>query len=465
MILPLIFLPFFNLIYLINARRSNYTLISFIFVLLNLIYTLILFFLFDLNSSNFQFKFYFFNKLIFGIDGISLFFILIINIIFIILLLNRINQPNKYLIKLLISIQLLSLLIFLVLDLFLFYLSFETILLPMFLLIFFYGSRNKKIEGSILLIIYTILGSLFLLLILILLILQTGTTDYEILLTLIIHPNQQYFLWFGFFIAFAIKMPLFPFHIWLPQAHTEASTEGSVILAGILLKLGIYGIFRFILPLFPDASLFFSPFISIFAILGVLYSSLSAFSLIDFKQIIAYSSIAHMNLSIIGIFSNDLNGLIGSFLYSISHSFISTGLFLLVGYLYSRYHSRSLKYYRGLILFMPLYILFLFFFLLTNLSFPGSLGFLAEIFLFLSISPLILIIISLISIFLPLYLFWTFQKISYGNLSLHFYILTSDLTFLEFNSLFLLLFFLFFFGLFPQYILPYLTYSLFLLLI
>jgi len=436
---------------------------SLFFFLSNFIYTLILLFLFDLNSSSFQFKFYFFNRLIAGVDGISLLFLFLINLIFCIIILSiDPNSPkafDKKFINLLILIQIFSLLIFMVLDLFLFYLSFETILLPMFSLIFFYGSRNKKMEASMLLIIYTIFGSLFFLLILILFILQTGTTDYEILLTQIIHPNQQFFLWFGFFLAFAIKMPMIPFHIWLPQAHTEAPTEGSIILAAIFLKFGIYGFLRFILPLFPDASLFFSPFISLLALLGVLYSSLSAFSLIDFKQILAYSSIAHMNLSLIGLFSNDSSGLFGCFLSSFSHGFISTGLFLLIGFLYNRYHTRSLKYYKGLILFLPLYVFFLFIFLLFNISVPGSLGFIAEILIYLSVDPFLLIFLSLISLFLPFYLIWSYQKISFGTISPHLSLLISDLSFREFHLLFPLLFLLFFFGFFPQYLFSYLIWS------
>lgn len=263
-------------------------------------------------------------------------------------------------------------------------------------------------------------------------------------------------------------MPMFPFHIWLPQAHTEAPTGGSIILAAILLKLGTYGFMRFSLPLFPDASLFFIPLISVLAILGILYSCIAAISLIDLKQIIAYSSIAHMNVSLIGLFSNDLNGIAGCFLYSLSHGFISAGLFLLVGLLYDRYHTRTLKYYRGLVLFMPLYSLSFFLFILMNISFPGSLAFIAELFIYLSsltLSPFHMLAISFVGILLPIYIIWTFHKITFGSLSPYFLSLSSDLTLKESHLLFPLAFLTIFFGLFSSLILNDLYPSLSLLLL
>jgi proton-translocating NADH-quinone oxidoreductase chain M len=300
------------------------------------------------------------------------------------------------------------------------------------------------------------MGSLFLLLAIIVLIIQTGTTDYQVLLTIPFNTTQQTYLWFAFFIALAVKMPMIPFHIWLPQAHTEAPTGGSVILAAILLKLGTFGFLRYSIPLFPEASAYFTPLVCVLAIIGVLYSCISALSLIDLKQIIAYSSIAHMNVSMIGLFSNDLNGLSGCYLYSISHGFISAGLFLLVGVLYDRYHTRTLKYYRGLVLIMPLYILIFFIFTLMNISFPGTLSFIAEMFIYISaltISPFVVLLVSLVSIFLPIYLIWTYHKIAYGSLSNYLYSIYQDITIKEFH-LFLPLFFLtLFYGIFPHLIL------------
>jgi NADH:ubiquinone oxidoreductase subunit 4 (subunit M) len=214
-----------------------------------------------------------------------------------------------------------------------------------------------------------------------------------------------------------------------------------------------YGFLRFSIPLFPEATAYFSPFVSVIAIIGVLYSCLAALSLIDLKQIIAYSSIAHMNVSMIGLFSNDLNGLTGCFLYSISHGFVSAGLFLLVGFLYDRYHTRTLKYYRGLVLIIPVYVLLLFLFTLANISFPGTLGFIAEMFIYISsltLSPFVLLIVSLVSILLPVYIIWTYHKIAYGALSAYIYTIYEDITLKEFHLLFPLFFLTIFYGFRPD---------------
>jgi proton-translocating NADH-quinone oxidoreductase chain M len=248
---------------------------------------------------------------------------------------------------------------------------------------------------------------------------------------------------------------MFPFHIWLPLAHTEGNTTASIILAAILLKLGSYGFIRFLLPLFPDASLFFSPLVFILAILSIIYSCIAALSLIDLKQIIAYSSIAHMNVSMIGIFSNNIHGLLGSYIYSISHGLISTGLFLLIGLLYDRYHTRNFIYYRGLILFMPIFTLFLLLFSLFNISIPGTSGFISEFLIYygsLINNPIITIIITLVSFFLPLYFIYTFHKISYGQLSLYLPTLFNDITIKELHLFIPLIFWIFYIGLNPSLI-------------
>lgn len=327
----------------------------------------------------------------------------------------------------------------------------------MYFLIGFYGSRNKKVEDAQnKFFLYTLVGSLFLLIALLVIYLQTGTTDYQLLLTLPISNSYQIWLWLAFFIAFAIKTPMWPFHIWLPVAHGESSTGTSVILAAILLKLGSYGFFRYSVPLFPYASDFFMPLVLMLALISIIYSCFSAFSLLDLKSIIAYSSIAHKNVGVIGIFSNDLNGLSGAFLYSISHGLASSGLFLLAGNLYERYHTKTLKYYRGLVLFMPLYITIFFFFSLSNLSFPLTLGFIAEFMILMStleISPFVTISAALVTILLPFYFIWSFQRISFGSISNYLPVLYQDINIKEFNLLFPLLFLTILFGIFPNIIL------------
>jgi proton-translocating NADH-quinone oxidoreductase chain M len=248
---------------------------------------------------------------------------------------------------------------------------------------------------------------------------------------------------------------MFPFHIWLPLAHTEGNTTASIILAAILLKLGSYGFIRFLLPLFPDANNFYLPLILILAILSIIYSCLAALSLIDLKQIIAYSSIAHMNVSIIGIFSNNIHGLLGSYIYSISHGLISTGLFLLIGLLYDRYHTRNFIYYRGLIMIMPLFSILLLLFSLFNISIPGTSGFVSEFLIYYGSiinNPLITIIITLVSFFLPLYFISTFHKITYGQLSLYLPVLYSDITIKEIHLFLPLIFWIFYIGIRPSLI-------------
>ena len=419
--------------------------------------------LYDPNLSNFQFQLSFFNNAIIGgIDGISIWLILLVNLIVPIVILNswKIQGKGKNLrgfIILVLFVNFWSNAVFFVLDLLLFYISFEAVLIPMYFLIGYFGSRNKKIdEAQNKFFIYTLIGSLFLLLAILIIYIETGTTDYQILLTLPISNSYQICLFIGFFIAFAVKTPKWPVHIWLPIAHGESSTGTSVILAAILLKLGTYGFIRYSLPLFPLASQYFLPFIFKLAIISIIYSCLSAQSLIDLKQIIAYSSIAHKNVGVIGIFSNDLNGISGAYLYSIAHGLVSGGLFLLIGMIYERYHSRIIKYYRGLVLFKPLYILFLLLFTLSNLSFPLSLGFIAEIFIFIStisISPILTFFVSFVSVLLPIYFIWTFQKLSFGKISNYLPVLYQDLNIKEFHQLLPLIILTIIFGINPGLIL------------
>jgi NADH:ubiquinone oxidoreductase subunit 4 (subunit M) len=253
-----------------------------------------------------------------------------------------------------------------------------------------------------------------------------------------------------------IKSPTSPFHTWLPIAHGESSTGTSVILAAILLKFATFGFIRYTLPLFPLASKFFLPLIFTISIISIIYSCILALSLIDFKALIAYSSVIHMNISNIGIFSNDINGLSGSFIYSLSHGLISGGLFLLVGMLYSRYHTKNIKYYRGLSLIMPLFILFLFLFNLSNLSFPLSLGFIAEnliLFRTIDISPFLTLFTSLACLLLPIVMIWTFQRISFGRISNYLPVIFSDLNIKEINLIFSLFLFSTILGIQPQYLL------------
>jgi proton-translocating NADH-quinone oxidoreductase chain M len=458
-----------SLIWTKNEKKQlKFTLIA---TLLNLVHILIIVLLYDSEVSNFQFQLTFFGIIIGGIDGLSLWLILLVNLIIPIVILDSwktINADRRQYLIMVLLVNFLSIAVFFVLDLLLFYISFEAILIPMYFLIGFYGSRNKKVEeAQNKFFIFTLVGSLFLLIALLVIFLQTGTTDYQLLLTLPISHTYQIWLWLAFFIAFAIKTPMWPLHIWLPVAHGESSTGTSVILAAILLKLGGYGFLRYSLPLFPFASQYLLPLVLMLAIISIIYSCLSAFSLLDLKSVIAYSSIAHMNVGVIGIFSNDLKGLSGAYLYLISHGLASSGLFLLAGNIYERYHTKTLKYFRGLALFMPIFITLFFIFSLSNISFPLSLGFIAEFMILLStieISPFVTISTVLVTILLPFYFIWTFQRISFGTISNYLPVLFQDTNIKEFNLLFPLLFLTILFGIVPKILLDTTKISLFNLL-
>jgi proton-translocating NADH-quinone oxidoreductase chain M len=230
----------------------------------------------------------------------------------------------------------------------------------MFLIIGIWGSRERKIRASYFFFLYTLLGSVLMLLGVLYLFFQVGSTDYESLLSFSLSFTEQKFLWLAFFASFATKVPMLPMHIWLPEAHVEAPTAGSVILAGVLLKLGTYGFIRFSFPLFPEASLYFTPLVYSMAAMAVVYTSLTAIRQTDLKRIIAYTSVAHMNLVVIGLFSFNLIGFEGAMLQSLSHGFVASALFLVIGVIYDRHHTRMVKYYGGLVHVMPLFTIIFF---------------------------------------------------------------------------------------------------------
>jgi len=261
-----------------------------------------------------------------------------------------------------------------------------------------------------------------------------------------------------FFLSFASKIPMFPLHIWLPEAHVEAPTVGSVLLAGILLKLGVYGFLRYSLVLFPTASLFFSPLVYVFSLVGIIYASFCAVRQTDLKRIIAYSSIAHMNLIVLGIFSFNLLGLEGSILQSISHGFVSGGLFFLIGILYDRYHSRFLHYYGGIVHFMPLYSSFFLIFTMANIALPGTSSFIGELLLLLGVfkfNGTASVISCLGVIFCGAYSLWLCNKILFGNLKYAYTVKFSDLSLKEFLILFPLLILIFIVGFNPNTVVPF----------
>lgn len=356
----------------------------------NFIASLFLWILFDSSTASFQFvtgvsisetdaTFPF--QCLLGIDGISLFFVLLTTFLIPVCLLVGWTTIQLFVKEYCLAFLLLeSLLIaaFSVVDLLLFYIFFESVLIPMFLVIGVWGSRERKIRAAYQLFLYTLVGSLLMLLAILLLSSQAGTTDLQILYTTPLSETRQLILWLAFFASFAVKVPMVPVHIWLPEAHVEAPTAGSVILAGILLKLGTYGFLRFSLPLFPFASLYFTPLVQTLSIVAIVYSSLTTLRQVDLKKIIAYSSVAHMNFVTLGLFSLNAQGIEGSLILMLAHGLVSPALFLLVGFLYDRHKTRLLHYYGGCGRTMPLFSLFFLFFTMANISLPGTANFVGE---------------------------------------------------------------------------------------
>jgi proton-translocating NADH-quinone oxidoreductase chain M len=357
-----------------------------------------------------------------GIDGISLFFLLLTTLLIPICILiswNSIHSNLKMYLILFLFIEFFLISVFCVLDLFLFYICFESILIPMFLIIGIWGSRERKILASYYFFLYTLLGSVIMLLSILYIYSQVGCTDYEILLTFVFSEFEQKILWLTFFLAFSAKIPMMPVHLWLPEAHVEAPTAGSVILAGVLLKLGTYGFIRFSLPLFPLASFYFTPFVYTISLIGIIYASLTAIRQTDFKRIIAYTSIAHMNVIILGIFSFNNTGIEGALLQSLSHGFVASALFVIIGIVYERYRTRLVKYYGGLVHTMPLYISIFLFFTMANIGFPGTSGFIGEFLIFagsFKVNTSITFGGATGMVLGGCYALWLFNRIAYGNL-------------------------------------------------
>jgi NADH-quinone oxidoreductase subunit M len=267
--------------------------------------------------------------------------------------------------------------VFCALDVVLFYLFFEGGLIPMFLIIGIWGGK-RRIYASMKFFLYTLLGSLLMLLAIMKMYGVAGTTDITVLLHTPFAPSLQYWLWLAFFASFAVKMPMWPVHTWLPDAHVEAPTGGSMILAGILLKMGGYGFLRFSLPMFPDASHYFAPLVFALSVVAIIYTSLVALVQEDMKKLIAYSSVAHMGFVTLGLFTMTPQGLQGAMFLMISHGIVSAALFLCVGVIYDRIHTREIAAYGGLVNRMPHYAVAFLIFTMANIGLPGTSGFVGE---------------------------------------------------------------------------------------
>jgi len=400
-------------------------------------------------------------SILFGVDGISLIFIVLTTFLIPICILAS-WETIKYLQKeyYLCFIGLLIILIgvFTVLDLIGFYILFEAVLIPMFLVIGVWGAREQKITASYYFFFYTLVGSLLMLLSILYIYSITGTTDYLTLLEIDIDENIQYIIFICFFASLAVKIPKFPFHIWLPLAHVEAPVAGSVILAGILIKLGSYGFIRFALPLLPAACSYFAPLVFTLAVLAIIYASLTTLRQTDLKRIIAYSSVSHMGVVMLSIFSLSIIGIEGSIFLQVAHGIVSAALFIIVTLLYERHHTRIVKYYRGVTLTMPVFSMIFLFFTLANIAVPLSCNFVGEFLSLLAVfqcNPFIGILSCAGIILSAAYALFLYNRVCFGEMSMYIKhsVYSRDVTRREFYVLLPLIFFTLFLGVYPQLLL------------
>ncbi|MFN7039349.1 MAG: NADH-quinone oxidoreductase subunit M [Alphaproteobacteria bacterium] len=390
----IIFLPLFAALSLLFIRNNNEASIktsrkmALIFAFIEFLLSTLLVFNFDKKEAGFQFveKYVWIKKFNInyhlGIDGISLFFIILTSFLTIICILasweNVKIRVKEYLLSFLI-LEALVIGVFSSLDFILFYIFFEAMLIPMFLIIGIWGGNNR-IYAAYKFFLYTLAGSLFLLLGIIYIYYQTGSMN---IVELMVYMPKfsltiQKYLWLAFLASFAVKVPMWPFHTWLPDAHVQAPTAGSIILAGVLLKLGAYGFLRFSLPMLPAASHYFQELIYIISIVGVIYASLVALVQKDIKKLIAYSSIAHMGFVTAGIFAFNEQAITGAIVQMVSHGIVSGGLFFSIGVIYDRMHTREISSYGGIVEVMPIYAFIMMVFTMAAIGLPGTSGFIGE---------------------------------------------------------------------------------------
>lgn len=403
-----------------------------------------------------------------GIDGISLFLVILSTFMtFIALVSLTITERLKNLVISILFLEMTMIGVFLSLDGILFYLFWELSLVPMLYIIGAWGSE-RRIYAAVKFFIYTFFGSVFMLVGLVVMAYlhhkATGSYSFSILdwQATKLSYNEQIWLFLAFSIAFAIKTPLFPFHTWLPYAHGQAPTIGSVLLAAVLLKMGTYGFVRFSLPIFPDASVYFSTFMCVIAVIMVVYISFVAFAQKDIKQVIAYSSIAHMGVIMLGIFSMSVEGLGGSVFLMISHGVVSGGLFMLVGFIYDRRHTKLMDEYGGLAKVMPIYALVFCIVLLGSIGLPLTIGFVGEFLSLLGIfkiSPIIALLGGLGIIMGAIYSLNLYKKTFFGTITKEENKSLKDLNKTEILSIVPICAIVIFFGIYPSPMLKHIDFS------
>nr|YP_010259458.1 NADH dehydrogenase subunit 4 [Stachybotrys chlorohalonata]UIX25754.1 NADH dehydrogenase subunit 4 [Stachybotrys chlorohalonata] len=438
--------------------------------ILNLLISLIIFLLFNNSSNQFQYVQGHYNVQYFdiylGIDNISIYFILLTTIIMPIALVSNwdsIKENVKSFLIIMLLLETLLLMVFMSLDIMLFYIFFESILPPLFILIGIFGSDNK-VNASYYLFLYTLWGSLFLLLSILSTSSIMGSTDFDTLFKLNFEYTTQVFLFIGIFIAFAVKTPTIFLNNWLLKAHVESPLGGSIVLAAIVLKLSLYGIFRLILPVLPKASLDYTFIIYTIAVITIIYASLSTLRTTDVKELIAYSSVCHAAVYLIGIFSNTIQGLEGSIVLGLAHGFVSSGLFICAGgILYDRTGTRLIYFYRGVTQLMPIFAILFFILALGNCGAPLTLNFIGEFMSLYGIIerlPLLGIFACSSIVFSAAYTIYMFNRIAFGGSFTKFVEHgLSDVNKREFTMLLILIIFTVFLGIYPSLILNVLDYS------
>src|SRR5438445_6118261 len=432
--------------------------------IINFIVSIFLWLEFDSNTNQYQFVTEFdylpIGHLIFGVDGISLYFVLLTTFITPIAILsnyNNINSNVKYFLISLLILESLQLALFLILDLLLFYVFFESVLPLFFIKILVYRSGESRDRSANLLFLYTLFGSLFMALAIVQLYSYTYTTDFQLLSLCDISLEGQILLWLAFFLAFAIKTPLWPFTGWLYRAHADSPLAGSILLAATILKFATYGYIRILINFLPDATNYFGPLVQTIAIITLIYASLSTIIQQDTKTLIAYSSIAHMSVVILGLFSNNIQGIEGAILLALAHGFVSPALFICVGgIIYDRTGTRVIKYIRGLVIYMPIFSILFFVFTLCNTGIPLSLNFLGEQLALIGIwevNPIISALGAIGIVLSACYSIFLYNRISYGKYSPHMQKIVLDISRREFILLITLLIPTIILGIFPNVIL------------
>ncbi len=427
----LILLPTIGSLFLFFTKsnnESNFTVkyVALFTSLVNFMLSIYLWYLFDQNTSEFQFVEErewvagFVNYKV-GVDGISILFIVLTTFITPLCIISINNSIKFRLRDFLIAVLIMESFmigVFCSLDLIIFYLFFEAGLIPMFLIIGIWGGQ-RRVYSAFKFFLYTLLGSVLMLVAIISIYWISGTTDVIKLYQLGIDPKYQNLLWLAFFSSFAVKTPMWPVHTWLPDAHVEAPTAGSVLLAAILLKMAGYGFIRFSLGLFPLASELFTPLIYLLSVIAIIFTSLIALMQDDMKKLIAYSSVAHMGFVTLGIFTIQQQGIEGSIIQMLSHGLVSAALFLCVGVVYDRMHSRLINTYGGLISIIPKYSVLFMVFTLASLGLPGTTGFVGEFLILMGVfndNILVAVIASVGVILGAAYILWLYKRVVFGKL-------------------------------------------------